>query len=486
MFRKGHVLEAEINGLAFGGKGVSKIPTDKGDFTIFVQNTFPGQTVRAQVSRCKRRYAECRLMDVINPASEEIELQYQPIPGAPYATFPIDIQHKYKEETTLELYKRIAGLENPEKLYKGFVRSPNSWHYRNKMEYSFSSILHNIESREKEDGFGLGFKHRGTWWAVENLDSDSGLFDKQVESDLIKIRKWCEATGLPAWHPPKREGFYRFLVVRRSLTEDSLLINIVTTSGGKGQFMPEEFVKFIKGLWGDRVAGILHTINDDIGERVEARDGASTLIYGRERITETLHGLKFDISLSSFFQTNPQSAERLYAEVLNFALGEDLGGKDAVVLDLFCGTGTISQLIAKEHSGKVIGVDIVESAIEDAKISAQRNKSSNIEFYAADVGKFLLDYPEYRGKIRTLVMDPPRAGISSKTLRKIIRLQADRMVYVSCNPATQARDIATLAENGYKLTQFKLVDQFPHTSHVESVALFKRIDGFIPKIDLNR
>ena len=250
--------------------------------------------------------------------------------------------------------------------------------------------------------------------------------------------------------------------------------------------MPEEFVKFIKGLWGDRVAGILHTINDDIGERVEARAGASTLIYGRERITETLHGLKFDISLSSFFQTNPQSAEKLYAEVLNYALGEDLGGKNAVVLDLFCGTGTISQLLAKEHTGKVIGVDIVESAIEDARISAQRNECKNIEFYAADVGKFLLEFPEFRGKIRTLVMDPPRAGISSKTLRKVIRLQADRMVYVSCNPATQARDIATLAENGYKLTQFKLVDQFPHTSHVESVALFERIDGFIPKIDLNR
>lgn len=486
MFRKGHVLEAEITGLAFGGKGVSKITTDKGDFTIFAQNTFPGQTVRLQVSRCKRRYAECRLMDVIKPAPEEVELQYQPIPGAPYATFPIGVQHKYKEETTIELYKRIAGLENPEQLYKGFVSSPNSWYYRNKMEYSFSSILHNIDSGEKEDGFGLGFKHRGTWWAVENLDSDSGLFDKQIESDLIKIRKWCEATGLPAWHPPKRKGFYRFFVVRRSLAEDSLLINIVTTSEGEGQFVPEEFVKFIKELWGDRVAGILHTINDDIGERVEARAGASTLIFGRERITETLHGLKFDISLSSFFQTNPQSAERLYEEVLNFALGEDLGGKDAVVLDLFCGTGTISQLLAKEHSGKVIGVDIVESAIEDARISAQRNDFTNIEFYAADVGKFLLEYPEYRGKIRTLVMDPPRAGISSKTLRKVIRLQADRMVYVSCNPATQARDIAKLAENGYKLTQFKLVDQFPHTSHVESVALFERIDGFIPKIDLNR
>ena len=486
MFRKGHVLEVEITGLAFGGKGVAKIPTEKGDFTVFIQNTFPGQTVRAQVSICKNRYAECRLMDVIKKAPEEVSLDFQPIPGAPYATFPIEVQHKYKEETTLDIFKRIAGIENPRELYKGFVGSPCTWHYRNKMEYSFSSILHNIHSGEKEDGFGLGFKHRGTWWAVENLDADSGLFDAQIENDLHKIRAWCENTGLPAWHPPKREGFYRFFVVRKSIAEDSLLINIVTTSGGEENFLEEEFVDFIRGLWGERVAGILHTVNDDIGDRVEARAGNSKVIFGSERITEILHGLKFDISLSSFFQTNPKSAERLYAEVLSAALDEDLGGKDAIVLDLFCGTGTISQLLANEHNGKVIGVDIVESAIEDAKISAKRNGSENIQFYAADVGKFLLEYPEYRGRIRTLVMDPPRAGISPKSLRKVIRLQADRMVYVSCNPSTQARDIATLAENGYKLVQFKLVDQFPHTSHVESVALFERIEGFIPKIDLRR
>lgn len=486
MFRKGHVLEATITGLAFGGKGVAKVPTEKGDFTVFVHNTFPGQRVRAQVVICKKRHAECRLMDVLEQASEEVALDFQPIPGAPYATFPIEVQHKYKEETTIDLYKRIAGIENAEEIYNGFVSSPNCWHYRNKMEYSFSSIIHDLESGEKVDGFGLGFKHRGTWWAVENLDSDSGLFDKQVEDDLIKIREWCKNTGLPAWHPPQRKGFFRFFVVRRSLTENSLLINIVTTSGGEGQFVQEEFTEFILGLWSDRVAGIQHTINDDIGERVEARAGNSTTIYGKDRITEVLHGLKFDISLSSFFQTNPKSAERLYEEVLALALEKDLGGKDAIVLDLFCGTGTISQLLAKEHTGKVIGVDIVESAIEDARISAERNGSKNIKFYTADVGKFLLEHPKYRDKIRTLVMDPPRAGISPKTLRKVIRLQADRMVYVSCNPATQARDIATLAENGYKLVQFKLVDQFPHTSHVEAVALFERIEGFIPKINMRK
>ena len=482
LFHKGEILELTITGLAFGGKGIAKIPTEKGDFTVFVQNTFPGQTVLAQVLLCKNRHAECRLREVLTRSSDEIHIPYQAIPGAPYATFPIEFQHKYKVETTLDIYKRIGGIENPEEVYQGFVPSPSNWHYRNKMEYSFSSILHDLETNEKVDGFGLGFKHRGTWWAVENLVKDSGIFDEQIENNLCKIREWCENTGLPAWHPPKREGFFRFFVIRRSVAENSLLINIVTASGGEGMFDPNEFAEFVKELWGERVSGILHTINDDIGERVEAREGTSTLIYGKERITEELLGLKFDISLSSFFQTNPKSAERLYSEVLDLALESDLGDKDSGVLDLFCGTGTISQLLAKNHNGKVVGVDIVESAIEDARMSAERNGATNVQFHAADVGKFLLEYPQYKGNIRTLVMDPPRAGISPKSLRKVIRLQADRMVYVSCNPATQARDIATLAENGYKLIQFKLVDQFPHTSHVECVALFERIEGFIPKI----
>ncbi|HIO58770.1 MAG TPA: 23S rRNA (uracil(1939)-C(5))-methyltransferase RlmD [Flavobacteriales bacterium] len=486
MFRKGEFLEVTITGSAYGGKGIAKIPTEKGDFTVFVQNTFPGQKVNAQVVKCKNRYAECSLRDILEPSTDEIDTPYQTIPGAPYASFPIELQHKYKEESAIDLFERIGGIKDVRSLYKGMVDSPSHWHYRNKMEYSFSEIRHDLESGEKVDDFGLGFKHRGTWWAVENLDRDSGLFDKQIEDDLHKVRKWCEKTGLPAWHPPKREGFFRFFVIRRSVSENTILINLVTTSGDKGKFVESEFVEFILGLWGDRVAGILHTINDDIGERVEAREGSSKMIYGLERITETLHGLKFDISLSSFFQTNPLSAERLYAEVIALAVESDMGGKDAIVLDLFCGTGTISQLLAQHHEGEIIGVDMVESAIEDARISAKRNGAKNVTFYAADVGKFLLEYPQYRGRIRTLVMDPPRAGISPKSLRKVIRLQADRMVYVSCNPATQARDMATLAENGYKLVQFKLIDQFPHTSHVECVAMFERIPGFVTKIDLNK
>ena len=467
--------------MAFGGKGIARVETEKGPFVVFVQNAFPGQVVDAQVAKCKARHAECRLLRIVEPADFEVDLPYQPIPGAPYATVPMEKQHEWKARTALDLYRKIGEVEDLDTLYQGFVPSPLDWHYRNKMEYSFSEIRHDLETDEKVDDFGLGFKHRGTWWAVENLDADSGLFDALVESTLHKVREWCEATGLPAWHPPKREGFFRFLVVRKSYANDGLLVNLVTTSDAP--LDAEGFVECIRGLWGDRVKGILHTLNDDKGERVEAREGSSRVIWGDSTVTEVLHGLSFGISMGSFFQTNPTSAERLYAEVLALALEGVENRPQDVIMDLFCGTGTIGQLVAKHANTPVVGVDIVPSAIEDAREAAKRNGLTGVEFVAADAGKFLLENPEYQGKIHTVILDPPRAGISPKTLRKVIRLGAQRLVYVSCNPATQARDLVVLRAQGYALKSLKLVDQFPHTAHVEAVALIEKIPGFQPNLE---
>ena len=480
-FHKGQELRLTIEDMAFGGKGIARVETEKGPFVVFVQNAFPGQVVDAQVAKCKARHAECRLLRVVEPADFEVDLPYQPIPGAPYATVPMEKQHEWKARTALDLYRKIGEVEDLDTLYQGFVPSPLDWHYRNKMEYSFSEIRHDLATDEKVDDFGLGFKHRGTWWAVENLDADSGLFDTLVESTLHKVREWCEATGLPAWHPPKREGFFRFLVVRKSYADDGLLVNLVTTSDAP--LDAEGFVECIRGLWGDRVKGILHTLNDDKGERVEAREGLSRVIWGDSTVTEVLHGLSFGISMGSFFQTNPTSAERLYAEVLALALEGVENRPQDVIMDLFCGTGTIGQLVAKHANTPVVGVDIVPSAIEDAREAANRNGLTGVQFVAADAGKFLLENPEYQGKIHTVILDPPRAGISPKTLRKVMRLGAQRLVYVSCNPATQARDLVVLRAQGYALKSLKLVDQFPHTAHVEAVALIEKIPGFQPNLE---
>jgi len=482
LFRKNELLTLDIEDIAFGGKGIARLTTEGGPFVVFVQNALPGQQVSARVTKCKAKYAECKLEDVLKRAPEETEIPFQEIPGAPYAHLPIEIQHAYKERTSLELYRRIAGIQNIESFYEGLVPSPHAWHYRNKMEYSFSAIIHDPVAHAKVDGFGLGFKRRGTWWAVENLNADSGLFDAEVENALPELRKWFESTGLPAWHPPQRNGFFRFLVVRKSIANQGILVNLVTTSDALDQFSSEAFVQWLRDRFGQRLQGVLHTINDDKGERVEARAGDSHCIYGVPYVTESLHGLEFDVEMASFFQTNPASAERLYAITVEEATNALSAGEPNApyIMDLFCGTGTIAQLLARKSGRKIIGVDLVNQAIRDAKRSAKKNGLSNIDFHAADVGKFLLEYPNYTGRIETIVLDPPRAGISPKTLRKVIRLGAERLVYVSCNPATQARDIATLSEYGYTMKSLRLVDQFPHTAHIEAIAVFEKTGQLSP------
>lgn len=473
VLKRGEVIEVTIVDFAFGGVGIAKLPTEEGDFTVFVQNAIPGQRVMARVVSCKRRHAECKLDAILERSPDEVEMPYQAIPGAPYARLPLEKQHDYKVRTALDVYRRIGGLTNIDAVYEGLIQSPQAWHYRNKMEYSFSAIGHDAASGETFDGFALGFKHRGTWWIVENLDRDSGIFDADVENGLIELRKWCEASQLPAWHPPKREGFFRFLVFRKSTHSQRFLINLVTTSDELEQFDSAAFVAMVLGLWGDRVQGILHTLNDDKGDRVEARSGSTQVLWGDEHLVERINALDFSMSMSSFFQTNPASAERLYDKVVEYVGQPDQA--DGVILDLFCGTGTIAQLLARRSAHEVIGVDLVESAIEDAARNAELNQLTRVKFFAADAGKFLSAHPEYAGRIASLVLDPPRAGIAPKTLQKVIDLGAKKMVYVSCNPATQARDAQTLAAAGYQITRMTLVDQFPHTAHIEAVATFEKI-----------
>ena len=473
--KKNQVLELKIEDYAFGGKGIARIRSEEGDFVVFVPNTLPGQLVKAQISKSSKKYAEAKLIDVLESSEYEVEVPFQDIPGAPYIQLPIELQHQYKKESTLSLFKRIGKVANIEDLFDEFVSSPNVFHYRNKMEYGFSAIGYDRITKRDKDEFTLGFKRRGVWWMGDNLDKDSGLFDKQMEDVLKNIRAYCIDTGLPPWHGPKREGFFRYFVVRKSFKTDELLCNLVTTSGDLDQFDLEKFAAFLKGIFGERLAGLLHTINDETGDRTIATSGSIKLIYGKDKIVEELLGLNFEISMKSFFQTNPKCAEKLYSKVVEYVLEDKTKVDNTVVMDLFCGTGTIGQIVAsKSENAKIVGVDIVASAIADAEKNAKRNHIEGLQFYAADVGKFLYAHPAYKNKIKTIILDPARAGIAPKTLQKIIALNADRMVYVSCNPATQARDTVLLREAGYEIKKISLVDQFPHTAHIETVVLFEK------------
>jgi len=474
MIKRADVVTLEITGYAFGGRGIAKINTENGDYVVFVDNSFPGQTVKARIAKKRKRYAEAKLIDVIERSPIEKVSEFQEISGGPYIFVPIDEQIKVKKEATLEVFRRIGGIEDPMRVFDEFISSPEHFFYRNKMEYSFSCIEHDRETGEDiDDAFALGFKRRGTWWKVESLDKPSGMFDEEWETVLTDVREYLKKTQLTAWHPPQKKGFFRHIVVRKSFYQDKLLINLVTSSEGVEKFDAPAFAKFLKNKLGNRLAGLQHTINDNVADRAKIENGQCTLLYGEPVVIEELLGLKFEISMESFFQTNPKCAEKLYNKALSYVFEEKLE-KDDVVMDLFCGTGTIGQILASENEGvKIIGVDIVEEAIVDARKNAKRNGVKGVDFYAADVGKFLREYPDFVGKIKTIILDPPRAGIAPKTLKKVIELGAENIVYISCNPSTQARDTDTLLKEGYALEKLSLVDQFPHTGHIESIAKYK-------------
>lgn len=475
MVHRNQIIEVKIDDFAFGGQGLARMKSEEGDFILFVENTFPGQLVRARVDKKRKRHAECKLLEVLERSPLEKELPYQEISGAPYLFVPIEIQQEYKKKSTLDVYRKIGRIPDPNSLFDEFISSPEVFFYRNKMEYSFSSIEHVPETGEEiDDAFALGFKRRGTWWKVENLNKPSGLFDEQWETILPEFRDLLKTFGLPAWHPPRKEGFFRHIVVRKSFDQDQLLLHIVTSSVGIKKFDTKKVVEFLKEKLGNRLAGIWHTINDNVADRAKIENGTSTLLFGESVVVEKMLGLSFEISMESFFQTNPKSAERLYTKAIDYVCDHAKDG--GVIMDLFCGTGTIGQLVAQRvNAGEIIGVDIVEEAIEDAKRNAKRNQLEHLHFFAADVGKFLSLHPEYLNRIDTIVLDPPRAGIAPKTLQKVIALGASHLVYISCNPSTQARDTETLEQGGYKLTKLSLVDQFPHTSHIEAIAVYERI-----------
>lgn len=475
MVHRNQIIEIKIDDFAFGGQGIARMKSEEGDFILFVENTFPGQFVRARVDKKRKRHAECKLLEVLERSSLEKQLPFQEISGAPYLFVPIEVQQEYKKKSTLDVYRKIGRIQDPGALFDEFISSPEVFFYRNKMEYSFSCIEHVPETGEEiDDAFALGFKRRGTWWKVENLNKPSGLFDEQWETILPEFRDLLKSFGLPAWHPPRKEGFFRHIVVRKSFDQDQLLLHIVTSSAGIKKFDKAQIVAFLKEKLGNRLAGVWHTINDNVADRAKIENGTSELLFGDSVVVEKMLGLSFEISMESFFQTNPKSAERLYTKAIDYVC--DYAKDGSVIMDLFCGTGTIGQLVAQRvNAGEIIGVDIVEEAIEDAKRNAKRNNLEHLHFFAADVGKFLSLHPEYLNRIDTIVLDPPRAGIAPKTLQKVMALGASHLVYISCNPSTQARDTETLEKGGYKLMKLSLVDQFPHTSHIEAIAVYEKI-----------
>lgn len=435
--RRGEELELEIDSLAFGGRGVARA----GGFVVFVAGALPGDLVRAEVTKGKKRFAEARAVEVLRASTDRLPDRCvhggEPCPGAPLQGLPYERQLAYKQEQVDDALRRIGGLDGFET--EEIVPALEQWRYRNKLEYSFG------ESDEGE--LTLGFHARGRWDLTVDVD-DCHLASEAGNEARNAVREWARAEAVPAYDARARRGVLRNLAVREGRRTGQIQTRLVTT---KARF--------------PRPPVDLHTIIEgDAG----GTDGP-TGVLGSERLREELCGLQLEMSHGAFFQTNTEMAERLYGVAADLS---GLSGRERV-FDLFCGIGTIGLTMARQ-AGEVWGLEIVPEAIADAERNAAENGIENAHFIAANARTGVRPLLEKAGKPDVVVVDPPRAGLSQKIVRRVIECEAEKIVYVSCNPTTLAPNAAQLGEAGYRLRRVRAVDMFPQTPHIECVALFER------------
>ena len=448
--KKGDIFEGKVIRTEFPNKGIIDIEGQK----VIVKNALEGQVVRFSINKKKRDKIEGRLLEVIEPSPIEQPAackHFGICGGCRYQNLSYEQQLDLKKRQVEELIEKNGLSFAIENIYG----SPITEGYRNKMEFTFGD-------EEKDGPLALGMHKKNSFYDIVTLD-DCRIVDPDFNVLLQAILKYFKEKGETYFHKIRHEGFLRHLVMRRSVKTGDILINLVTTT--QSRLDESEFVNMILSQKIDgKVVGILHTLNDNLADVVQS-DETKTL-YGQDYFYEYLYNMRFKISPFSFFQTNTLGAEVLYDKVREY-VGET---KDKLVYDLYTGTGTIAQMLAPVAS-KVVGVEIVEEAVEAAKKNAVDNHLDNCEFIAGDVLKVVDNLTQ---KPDILVLDPPRDGIHPKALTKIINFNVDEMVYVSCKPTSLMRDLLVFREAGYEVKRACLVDMFPGTVHVETVVLLSK------------
>ena len=438
---RGEELELTIDSLAYGGNGVARLD----GYVVFVAGGVPGDRVRAVVGKAKRTYAEARAVEIVEPAPDRLP-EVADHPGAPWQVLPYERQLQVKAQQVAEALGRIGRLEGFE--LEPIVPAVRQWRYRNKLEYSFGT----------GDGGELvcGFHAPGRFDRILPM-TDCKLASEQGNALRELVLAECRRQGLGAWDRRDQQGFLRNLVVREGSNTGQFQVRLVTSPG---KLDAEALIDAVPcdGLYWTQTAGL--------GE--STRGGETVLLSGTPQLQETLGDLRFLVSPEAFLQTNTEMAELLYGAATEMA---QLRGHERV-FDLYCGIGTIALTLAT-RAREVIGVEIVESAVADAIENAKVNEVTNASFFAGDIRLAMRELVERTGKPDVAVIDPPRAGLSQKVVRRIVEAAPKRIVYVSCNPTTLAPNAAQLVEAGYRLTRVRPFDLFPQTPHIECVALLE-------------
>jgi 23S rRNA (uracil1939-C5)-methyltransferase len=452
--RRGEVLELRVESIAQGGAGVAR----KDGFVIFVEGGYPGDVVRAEVTKAKRDFAHARTVDLVEPSPDRVPIRCDheggECPGSPWQAMRYDRQLEHKQELLGDALRRLGRLEGFE--LGPFIPADAIWRYRNKLEYSFGT---------RPDGsLVLGFHPRGRWDTV--LDArDCMLASERSNAVRNHVRDWCRTEGLGVYDRRHGNGFLRNLVVREGTRTGALQLRLVTSEGG---FREEAFIDSVRSCFPD--AGILWSRTPGVAEVSQGR--TTSVLAGSETLDELLLDLRFRISPEAFFQTNTKMAEHLYSLAADYAA---LQGSERVY-DLYCGIGTLS-LVLSLRAGELWAVDVVEAAIADAIENAQLNEIDNAHFFAGDLRDAIRPLAERAPRPHVVVVDPPRAGLSQKIVRRLLELHPSRIVYVSCNPTTLAPNARQMVDAGYRLVKVRGVDMFPHTPHLECVALLERARG---------
>jgi len=448
--RTGDELELHVDSLAYGGNGVAR----HDGFVLFVRRGLPGDTVRARVTKVKRGFAEATAEEVLAPSSDRVAApcrHFGACGGCRFQDYAYEQQLASKEAQVRDALIRLARIAEPP--LEPIVPAASQYHYRNKLEYSFTDTA---------DGPALGFHRAGRWDEV--LPVDECLLTTDLGNAIRDaVRGWAREERLEPYDQGTQTGYLRHLVVREGRNTGQALVMLVTAPG-EG-FDPDYLIETLCRF--PEVRSIYWAVNDT---PAEVTNLPSRLLWGDEWIEEEVLGLRFRIRPNAFLQTNTEMAEQLYA------LARDAAGLTGSenVYDLYCGTGTIGLALAGA-AGHVWGVEISEESVACAIENAELNGIANTSFFAGNVGQSLQELADRAGAPDVVVVDPPRAGLAGKALRRTGALQAPRIVYVSCNPTTLAGDLTVLREEyGYELVRCTPVDMFPHTPHIESVSLLER------------